>query len=204
MKKSDIKKAAEAKETFRRLYNLFRRKGGFEDTFEDHPGWNQKSGKDNLTPWDRLVIATKGYSFDLNGYIFTTLKKIMEDSNPKNLHPHFLLKQEYLDEYQHTYPTLVRSIEIKWKSQMRMFDAELKYLDTMPWFGEASLEEKQHYILLAENKRFTDLFIFDKAVSHGFERLANEVIEAAKFEYSLFASVYDSLIKQVTILERLK
>jgi hypothetical protein len=204
-KKPNPQKAAAAvRETFRRLYNIFRRKSGFEDRFEDHPGFNQRSGKHRLSPWDRLVLAAEQRHLDLPGYVFAAMKKGMEDQNTKEFHPHFLLKAEYWDEYQRTYPTILRSIEIKWQDQRLMFDSEIQRLKSMPWFQDTSAETQEKYVLLAEDKRFSDLFIFYKAVLGGYTRLANDVKDNARFEYALFASAYDPLINNLTISERLQ
>ena len=203
MKKPDPQKSAKARQIYCRLYNIFRRKSGYEDTLDEH-SFNQKSGKDGLTPWDRLVLTLEKRSIDPPGYIFTTLKKIIEEHGSKDAHPHFLLSTDYLNEYTKNYPTICRSIEIKWQDQLLMFASGLSHMDTMQWFGDATTGEKMQYVLLSDNRQFTDLFVFSKAVLHRFDRLEAELREKAKFEYSLFASVYDGLINNKKVLRGLK
>jgi hypothetical protein len=197
-------KTKTAKEIFSRLYNLFRSKSGQDDRFEDHPGWDKPTGENNLTPWDRLEIAVEERGIELPGYIFVTLKKLLEDHTAKKFHPHFLLNATLLDEYQRTYSSTIRSIEIRWHDQRLIFDSGIKRVDTMPWFESATLEEKEKYVLLSENKQFTDLFVFYMAVQRGFDKLEEETKGNALFEYSLFPSVYESLIKSNKILEKLR
>jgi len=204
-KSTDIRKANQARETFGRLYDVFRRRSGFEDRFEDHPGFDHRSGADNLSPWDRLVRVTDSRQIYLPAYLFVTLKKLMEDENTKELHPHFLLKAEYLDSYQKYYPELCESIRIRWRDQTLIFEAAVIQAMTMPLYHlKQNQQEAEMYVLLAEDKRFSDLFVFCKAVCSGCADLADEVMDKAKFEYFLFAPVYDSLITNEHILEFLQ
>ena len=194
------------RETFRRVYNHLRSRSGHEDRFENHPGWDTPTGKNNFTPWDRLAIAAKEQEIEqiLPGYIFSSLKRAFEDYNAASYHPHFLLRPEIMSEYKRTYPSTVRGIEIRWNDQRLIFDSGMKHVDTMQWFAEPSAEEKEKYVLLSENNQFSDLFVFYMAAIRGFVKLEEETRDNARFEYFLFPAVYDSLINNNDVLKKLK
>jgi hypothetical protein len=194
--------AQEARKIFRRLYNLFRNKSGSEDRFEDHPGFDKCSGRNNLSPWDRLVHAAEQYKIDLPGYIFTSLKKIMEENGAKEVHPHFLLNETLLAEYQRTQPSVFRSVEIQWQDLLLIFDSETKKWESNP--GVTGPESAKLMALLMSGTPYTSLFIFHQACLHGYTGLAKKMKEEAQMEYSLFPHLFDHLITNEAVLEKLR
>jgi hypothetical protein len=125
----------------------------------------------------------------------------MEDNGAKEIHPHFLLNEALLSEYQRTQASIFRSIEIQWQDQQLIFDSELRKWDTLP--SMAGSMKKELWVLLSENK-FSSLFQFYRAVLCDCSKLEDATREEARFEYSLFPSVYSSLIKNEKVLERLE
>ena len=192
----------EAKELFRRLYNLFRGKGGHTDTFEDHPGWDKPTGADKLIPWDRLVLAAEEWKIELPGYLFISLKKLLTEQNTKNFHPHFLLNETLLAEYRKNYPTIVREIEIRWESRQLSFDAEVQ--SVLSRHNIPRLPAGWLICIALESGNGFDLFTYCQVGKEKTGFFMDSEIELAKFEYSLFPGVYDKLIGDETILEKLR
>jgi len=192
----------EARKIFRRLYNLFRSKSGSEDRFEDHPGFDQRSGRNKLSPWDRLVHAAELYKVDLPGYIFITLKKIMEEDGAQKVHPHFLLNETLLSEYQRTQPSVFRGVEIEWQDQLLIFDSEVKKWEDDP--GVTGQRSAKLMALLMSGTPYTPLFTFYQACLHGCTGLAQKMKEEAQLEYSLFPHLFDRLMANEQILEQLR
>jgi hypothetical protein len=195
-------KEQEVRKIFRRLYNLFRSKSGSEDRFEDHPGFDKCSGRNNQNPWDRIMQAAEQYKIDLQGYIFTALKKIMEDNGAKEVHPHFLLNETLLLEYQRTQPSVFRSVEIQWQDQLLIFDSETKKWEDDP--GVTGRRSAKLMALLMSGTPYTSLFTFYQACLHGCAGLATKMKEEAQLEYSLFPHLFDGLIMNEDILEQLR
>jgi hypothetical protein len=194
------------RQIFSRLYNLFRSKSGSKDRFESHPGFDQRSGKENKNPWNRLVEAAQKFKIDLPGYIFVTLRKIMEENGAREVHPHFLLNETLLTEYQKTQSSVFRGIEIQWQDQQLLFDAGMKECAALLPPG-TSEEERAMYVLLAGTAgatSFRPLYIFYRAALYDCSQLQEELKEAAQFEYTLFPSVYTGLLKNEKVLKRLK
>jgi hypothetical protein len=192
----------EARKIFRRLYNLFRSKSGSEDRFEDHPGFDKRSGRNNQSPWDRLTQAVEHHKIDLPGYIFVSLKKIMEDNGAPKVHPHFLLNETLLTEYQRTEPSVFRSIEIQWQDQLLIFDSEVKKWESNP--GVTGQESAKLMALLMSGTPYTPLFTFYQAWLHNCTGLTKKMLEEAQLEYSIFPLLFDRLITNEEILEKLR
>jgi len=195
-------KEHEARKVFCRLYNLFRSKSGSRDRFENHPGFDKRSGKDNLSPWDRIVQAALKHKIDLPGYIFTTLKKIMEENGSQEVHPHFLLNETLLSEYQRTQASVFRSVEIQWQDQLLIFDSDVKKWASNP--GVTGKESTELMALLMSGTSYTSLFTFHQACRYGCSGLAKKRQEEARLEYSLFPHLFDRLITNEEILEKLR
>ena len=195
----------EARELFRRLYNLFRGKGGHADTFEDHPGWDKPTGADKpTTPWDRLALAAEEWRIKLPGYLFTSLKKLLTEQNTKNFHPHFLLNETMLAEYRKNYPMIAREIEIRWESQKLALDAEIENIRMIPEYEEESDTTLLEKAVVTIACPLSSLFLFDQWSQARYPGRAADELEKARFEYSLFPEVYDRLISDETILKELK
>jgi hypothetical protein len=197
-----MNQAQEARQIFCRLYNLFRSKSGSKDRFENHPGFDKRSGRDNLSPWDRMVQAVEQHKLDLPGYIFATLKKIMEDNGAKDVHPHFLLNETLLAEYQRTQVSIFRSIEIQWQDQLLIFDSNVKNWEDNP--GVTDEKSAKLMALLMSGTPYTSLFTFYQACRHGCSGLAKKIQEEARLEYSLFPHLFDRLIASEEVLEKLR
>jgi hypothetical protein len=197
----DQEKVNEAREIFQRLYDIFRRRNGSKDRFEDHPGFHKRTGKH--TSWERLAAAADEWRIELPGYIYTALKKLMEGRGDKEIHPHFLLSPALLEEYKKIYPTVIRDIEIRWRDQQLLFDAEMKNVNTMPWLEGTTENYRERYVLLMGSS-FDSMFYFYRAVLCGAEEVAAQFEWQARLEYSLFPALYDGIIKKKKVLERLR
>jgi len=194
--------AQEARTIFCRLYNLFRSKSGSKDRFEDHPGFDKRSGKERLSPWDRLVQAADRHKIDLPGYVFVTLKKIMEDHGAQEVHPHFLLSETLLAEYRQNQDSIVRSREIQWQDQLLIFDSERRKWESSP--GVTGKRSAELLALLMSGTSYTPLFTFYQACLYGCSGLAQKMKEEAQLEYSIFPHLFDKLIMKEEILEQLR
>jgi hypothetical protein len=191
---------------FARFFDAVQRSAGHDDRFKDHPGFDRRSGRENLTVWEKILRAVRNRGFDAPGYVFFAMRKISSRRLKEMPVPNMLLSSALLDLYAEVCGQEREAVVCRWTDQLLLFDAEVYKMQGIAGFAALSDKKQRQFVILKADLVFSELFLFYQAMRYDLPEIYGDekIFETACFQYSLFPDIYDSVIDADKILEKLR
>ena len=163
--------------------------------FKDSDEYVGVIGSSKLLVWEKLILKTRERNFDLPGYIFFALKKLVPGC--REVYPNMLLSDKLLTEYDEVRKAHDAAEQVAWTSQDKLFRVCIAQYGHIKEFALNMTEQQQkQFVLLQNDGQFSPLFLFVHAEANDLYEICHRTQSDALLQYSGHPAVFDEIFRE--------